>query len=46
MTRTAKTAAEAFEIATELQLTFLGSDWTVRLEEPRFVGDLYYIIVE
>lgn len=46
MHRTARTFAEAQEIAIELRAINRGTDWTVRIEDPRFAGDLWHIYVE
>lgn len=46
MTRTAPSFAEAQEIALELRAINRGTDWIVRIESPRFDGDLWYVIVE
>ena len=46
MTRTARTFFEAQEMAIELRAIHRGTEWTVRIEDPRFDGDLYYVIVE
>jgi len=46
MVRTAFTFALAQEIEIELRHIYRGTDWTVRVEGPRFAGDMWYIIVE
>lgn len=45
MTTTAKTAAEAREIAGRLRVTFAGTDWVVTIERPLFEGDTYRVVV-
>lgn len=46
MTRTARTFYEAQEMEIELRAIHRGTDWTVRVEAPRFDGDLWHIYVE
>lgn len=45
MTTTAKTAAEAREIAAGLRRDYAGTDWTVTIHAPLFEGDTYRVVV-
>lgn len=45
MTRTYATANEAFEAAHELRSIHRGTEWTVSIEKPLFVGDVWRVIV-
>ena len=45
MTYTAKTHAEAIEIARRLIAAYAGTDWLVTIAEPLFAGDDYRVVV-
>ena len=45
MTATAKTYAEAIEIAATFRALYAGTDWTVSITAPLFDGDAYHITV-